>query len=222
MRRAVKRVALWRYNTDLAASRLIRRLRGDAPTLELEGGCTGCGACCDTPSIQLPTVIFFFKSVRWLVKTWHWHVNGFAYIGIDRRNRILIFSCTHLDPVTKQCDSYDSRPGLCRDYPVNLLEDVRPTFFPSCGYYALSPDAAEIRADLAELEIPEARREYVERTFYAWEPPPGVAAWHPDLDDPAMARELAKGLALVPPSMIDERTDPPDGDTPGPAPRSAA
>jgi Fe-S-cluster containining protein len=232
VRRTVKRVALWRYNTDLWASRRIRQLRGDAPDLELHGSCTGCGACCDTPSIQLPTVIFFFKSVRAAVKLWHRHVNGFEYIGLDRRNRIMIFSCSHLDPVTKQCDSYDSRPGLCRDYPVNLLDDVRPTFFPKCGYFALDPDAESIRADLAELDLTPRRREYVERTFYVWTPPPGQSAWHLDEAEEAAMRASTAAvtgegvLSLVPQSAGQAATPDsdrgPDQDSDPPTPRRPA
>jgi hypothetical protein len=163
------------------------------------------------------------------VKLWHKHVNGFAYVGIDRRNRMLIFSCTHLDPVTRQCDSYSSRPGLCRDYPVNLLEDVRPTFFPKCGYFALSPNAEAIRADLAELDLAPQRREYVERTFYVWEPPPGLPAWHLDEAEeaamrvatakPGPAADLSEGLVLMPQSGDGAHSN---QDTKPPTPRRPA
>ncbi len=170
VRRAVKRLALWRYQIDLAFTRWVLARRGE-PAFDLRGRCTGCGACCESPMVSVLPPCFHLKSVRWLILTWHRVVNGFVHVGDDRPTHTFIFRCTHYDPRTRRCDSYDSRPGMCRDYPRNLLHSPAPEFLPKCGFYALHRDAERIRASLRELQLPPDQQRAVEARFYVWEPP---------------------------------------------------
>ena len=62
------------------------------------------------------------------------------------------------DPATRGCDSYDSRPGMCRDYPRLLLHAVVLEFLPGCGYRAVARNAAGLRAALDRLPLDEERR----------------------------------------------------------------
>jgi uncharacterized protein len=52
----------------------------------------------------------------------------------DGPGRVFVFRCTHFDPVTRLCDSYATRPGMCRDYPRALLYQPSPELLPGCGY----------------------------------------------------------------------------------------
>jgi Fe-S-cluster containining protein len=191
VRRLVKRVAAWRYGVDLACTRAWARWRGEAPRYELHGRCTGCGACCETPMIHVNRWVYHTRTLRALILWWHRVVNGFEYLGGDRQQHAFIFRCTHLDPVTKQCDSYDSRPGLCRDYPRNLLDDPNPQFLPACGHCAMATNADEIRASLRDLNLPADRLAALERQFHVAPAPlphqPGPDQSHAQTRPPAAA-----------------------------------
>lgn len=152
--RAIKRVSYWRWRADTAFTRMILKRRGE-PMWKLNGTCNGCGACCTTPMIQIYPPLFYFKSIRWMIITWHRIVNGFEYIDQNRREKYFIFKCTHYDPETKLCDSYDSRPGMCRDYPTNLLYFSNPEFLDDCSYTAEYKYAEEMRDALDGLDLPE-------------------------------------------------------------------
>jgi len=153
LRRAIKRIALLRYTVDLAFTRLLLRARGE-PRYQLTGACNGCGRCCETPVIQVGTLVYRLRSLRWLTLTWHRVVNGFEHIDTDRRAKLFVFRCTHYDPATRQCDSYDSRPGLCRDYPRNLLYEPLPEFHDECGYSAMYKRAEGLRRSLERANLP--------------------------------------------------------------------
>jgi len=165
-RRSIKFVARLRYLTDLKITRLILRLKGQ-PRYRLRGQCNRCGACCETPMIRMVAPLFHLRSARWLMRLWHEKVNGFEPIGEDKQTHALIFRCTHWDPDTKRCDSYRSRPGLCRDYPRPLLYHPVPDFLDSCGYYAQHKNASKIRARLEELDLSEDKRKYLENKLHA-------------------------------------------------------
>jgi len=160
-----KRVVRACHAIDLASSRLLPSLRGE-PGFELRGTCNMCGQCCETPTIQVPRVIFYLKTVRWLILTWQRNVNGFEYLSQDRRSRTFSFRCTHWDPETKRCDSYNSRPGMCRDYPHPLLYAPNPEFLPGCGHYAMREDAHDIEASLDELGLSPEKLDEVKRRFH--------------------------------------------------------
>jgi Fe-S-cluster containining protein len=79
---------------------------------------------------------------------WQEHVNGFELADTVARDRLFVFRCNHFDPGTRSCDSYDSRPGMCRDYPRVLLFQHAPEMLPGCGYRALPPNAVGLRLAL--------------------------------------------------------------------------
>ena len=82
LRRITKRLALVRYRIDLAATRCLRGVTNPVP-YRLGGACRRCGACCETPMIQLPRVLFHFPRVRRAVAWWHRILNGFELIALD-------------------------------------------------------------------------------------------------------------------------------------------
>jgi len=153
IRRAAKAVALLRFRIDLALTRLVRRLRGE-PRFALVGECVACGRCCDTPMVQTHYLLFRTRFVRAAFLWWHRVVNGFEYLGEDRATSTYRFRCTHLDPQTRRCDSYRSRPGMCRDYPRAQLFTADPAFFDECGYRPVLRGAEGFRASLDRLDLP--------------------------------------------------------------------
>lgn len=159
LRWVLKRIALIRYTVDIQFTRWVLRARGE-PRYRLTGACNGCGRCCETPIIPVSAPVFRLRSLRWLTLAWHRWVNGFEFTGEDRRHKLFIFRCTHYDAETRRCDSYGSRPGMCRDYPRNLLYEALPEFLPECGYGAVNKKAASFRSALEKTNLtPEQRRE---------------------------------------------------------------
>ena len=168
LRRFLKALARARYGVDLGVTRLLLRARGE-PRYRLTGACTGCGRCCESPAIAVSRPVFLLRSLRWLTLGWHRLVNGFEYTGEDRRHRVFLFRCTHYDPVTKQCDSYDSRPGLCRDYPRNLAYEALPEFLPECGYSAVYKKGDALRLALLKANLPPEKYQELVRKLHLGE-----------------------------------------------------
>jgi uncharacterized protein len=159
--RAVKRVALWRYQVDVALHRAWRRARGERPWI-LGGGCRRSGACCEAPAISVGRFTWALPFRR-LFLAWQRRVNGFALVATDARARVFVFRCSHFDPETRSCDCYASRPGMCRDYPRLLLWQPNPEMLPRCGYRATPPNAAELRASIERLDVTPEQREKLRR-----------------------------------------------------------
>jgi hypothetical protein len=147
VRRLVKRMAWWRFRTDLALTRAIRRARGERP-FRLGGDCRRCARCCEAPAIQVGRAVFHLRTLRGPFLWWQRVVNGFELRSQDPRLRLFVFHCTHFDPVGRTCDSYDSRPGMCRDYPRLLLWQPAPEMLPGCGYRPVDPRAEALRRAL--------------------------------------------------------------------------
>jgi uncharacterized protein len=147
MRRAVKAVALAGFRANLAAWRGWRRLRGDRP-YRLGGSCNLCAQCCEAPAIKVSRLVWFLPTQRFLFLWWQRVVNGFELTGRDVGQRLFVFRCTHFDPVARRCDSYESRPGMCRDYPRILLDQALPDMLPGCGYRAIAPGAEALLREL--------------------------------------------------------------------------
>lgn len=188
-RRVLKRLALIRYAIDLKATRAILRLKGE-PRFVLGGACTGCGGCCETPMIPVWPLFFHLRSARWLILAWHRVINGFAFIGADRPTHTFVFRCTHYEPGTKRCDSYDSRPGMCRDYPANLLYDPNPEFLPTCGFCPVARNADLIRESFQDLDLPPEKKAELEHRFHVRPPAtPPV----PTVNRPASGDGTAEG-----------------------------
>ena len=156
--RAVKRVALWNFRVNLAAARALRRLRGERPWT-LQGSCRRSGACCEAPAIAVGRLVWSLPSARRLFFAWHRRVNGFALVSTDAGARAFVFRCTHYDAADRSCDSYDSRPGMCRDYPRFLLWQPNPEMLPPCGYRATPPNAARLRGSIDRLDLAPGQRE---------------------------------------------------------------
>ena len=156
--RAVKRIALWEYRIDLALHRAWHRSRGEQPWT-LEGACRRSGACCEAPAIAVGRLTWSLRSARWLFLAWQRRVNGFELTSADARARLFVFRCIHYDRETRSCDSYGSRPGVCRDYPRNLMWQPSPEMLPPCGYRATPPNAAGLRASIGRLDLTPAQRE---------------------------------------------------------------
>jgi len=163
LRRAIKRIARFCYETDLRLTRGAARMRG-GPAFELGGECRLCAKCCEAPSVQISRFAFRLRSLRALHAAWHRHLNGFELTGTEAPS-VLVFRCTHFDPTTRRCDSYESRPGMCRDYPRNLLEHPAPEFLEGCGYFALNRRRAALETMLAEANIPAEKRRKIDEVF---------------------------------------------------------
>jgi hypothetical protein len=156
--RAVKRVALWNFRLEVALLRAWRRARGERP-YPLAGSCQRSGGCCEAPTIAAGRAVWSMRGVQRLFLWWQRRVNGFELIRTDPEDQAFVFRCTHYDAATRSCDSYDSRPGMCRDYPHLLLWQPRPRLLPGCGYRVRPPNAAGLRESLDRLELsPEQRR----------------------------------------------------------------
>jgi Fe-S-cluster containining protein len=154
LRRAVKAVALLGFRANLAAWRGWRKLRGDRP-YRLGGSCHLCAQCCEAPAIKAGRLVWFLPSQRKLFLWWQRAVNGFELVSKDVRHRTFVFRCTHFDPATRRCDSYASRPGMCRDYPRILLDQAHPKMLPGCGYRPIAPRAEQLLSALRRLPLTE-------------------------------------------------------------------
>lgn len=168
-RRALKRAALWNFTLGLRLTRGIRRLRGERPW-RLEGDCRRCAACCEAPAIQVGPLVWFVPTLRRLFLSWQERVNGFRPTGEILSQRVFVFECTHFDRATRSCDSYESRPGMCRDYPRLLLWQAGPTFLPGCGYRALPPNAAGLRRELDRAGLTAEQKSRLEKSLRIDEP----------------------------------------------------
>ena len=160
--RAVKAVARWRFFLDLRVARAWARWRRGR-WFELAGECRRCARCCEAPGIRAHPVVFEMPAVRGLFLWWQRRVNGFELTSEDRTQSLFVFRCTHFDWQTRSCDSYDSRPGLCRDYPRALLDQPSPEFLPGCGYRARAPRAEHFLRVLDQQPLSEEQREKLKK-----------------------------------------------------------
>jgi hypothetical protein len=161
-RRALKRAALWNFELNVRVHRAWRRRRGERPFV-LGGDCRRCARCCEAPSVQGSRIVWHLPLLRRLFLWWQERVNGFVLTGTEAGARTFVFRCTHFDPVARSCDSYDSRPGMCRDYPRLQLWESNPDFLPGCGYRAVTPNAEHLTALLAEQPLSAEQREKLRR-----------------------------------------------------------
>lgn len=169
VRRVLKAVARAVGRLELALRRWGLARRGE-PRYRLAGTCNGCGKCCEAPSMQVDRVTWYLRSARAVFVWWQREVNGFLLQDADPRFRLLIFKCTHYDPVTRRCDSYDSRPLMCRDYPVNLTYDAVPTLFDECSHVVVDRKADALRKALADAGLSGEELEAAEKRLYLKDP----------------------------------------------------
>jgi Fe-S-cluster containining protein len=78
----------------------------------------------------------------------------------------LHFLCTHWDATSKRCDSYESRPGICRDYPRNLLYSSIPDFFAECGYRPIDKNAEKFNLALEKVLIDEEKKKKIKEKLF--------------------------------------------------------
>jgi hypothetical protein len=165
LRRGLKRLALAAFVVDVGATRVWRRMRGQRAYL-LGGDCRRCARCCEAPAIQVGPLTWHVPLLRRLFLLWQRQVNGFEPTGKDRAARSFVFRCTHFDVETRSCDSYDSRPGMCRDYPRALLWQPAPEMLPGCGYRPVAWNAASLRRALDARPLSDAQRERLKRDLF--------------------------------------------------------
>jgi len=165
IRRALKAVALGVFIVNIKTTRAIRRRRGEKP-FRLGGACRACAKCCEEPGIQVDKITWYVPLFRRLFLLWHQRVNGFELVGEDPKHKVFLFRCTHFDWETRQCDSYSSRPGMCRDYPRNQLWQGRPDFLPGCGYRAIHPNAKAFTEALEKEGLSGEKLEEVKKKLF--------------------------------------------------------
>src|SRR5687768_4720984 len=165
VRAALKWAARLRFQTDLAAVRAWRRQRGE-PWFLLGGECRRCARCCEAPSIRANAFVWHLRSARAAFLWWQRVVNGFELREAQRVERTFVFRCTHFDEQTRRCDSYETRPGMCRDYPRALLSQPVPEFLPGCGYRAVSPRAGRFLKVLETQPLTEEQRARLRRDLH--------------------------------------------------------
>lgn len=161
VRRAIKRVARWHFQINLAIAR-----RWAPAYFVLGGDCRRCAKCCEAPGIQVGRLLWHARVLRSAFLWWQHRVNGFVLVEAQRAIRSFIFRCTHFDPTTRACDSYDSRPGICRDYPRFLLHQPAPEMMPGCGYRPIAKNAAALDAELRARNLPEAQLVKLRKGLY--------------------------------------------------------
>lgn len=164
-RRTIKKVAALCYALNLRGTRAAWRLQREHP-YELGGACQGCGACCVNPSIQVGRFLWYFPTARHLFLLWQRLVNGFELVERHIPGRVFVFRCTHFDTQTRRCDSYDSRPGMCRDYPRVLLWQPSPSFLAECSHYPIAPGADRFLEALKREGLDEEKLQKVKEKLF--------------------------------------------------------
>lgn len=165
VRRALKAVARWAGGAELWLRRRWLKRRGE-PRYRLTGTCNGCGKCCEAPAMQVDRFTWHVRVARALFLWWQWEVNGFELVSADPRFRLFTFKCTHYDAATKRCDSYDSRPLMCRDYPVNLTYDALPQLFDECSHGVVDKNAEVLRQALVNAGLKGHKLAEAEKKLY--------------------------------------------------------
>lgn len=149
---------LWLYRQN--------QKRKGRPKYILTGKCEGCGKCCENPAIKVGFFVAHFKSFRAIYVWWQKKINGFVYQRENAETQVLYFICTHWDPQTRLCDSYDSRPGMCRDYPRNLLYSSIPDFFKECGYKPIDKNAEKFKLALDKIPIDDEKKKKIKDKLF--------------------------------------------------------
>jgi Fe-S-cluster containining protein len=143
----VKTVARWAWAAELWLRRsLFSRWR--RRFWRLSGECNGCGACCVEPSIRVGLLVWHVPMLRGIFLAWQRRVNGFEFLRAEVDSRDLVFRCSHYDPASRRCDSYATRPSMCRDYPTVLLDQPWPELFEQCSHRILARRPAGLAAQI--------------------------------------------------------------------------
>ena len=108
----------------------------------------------------MDALTFRLAVLRAPVLWWQRVVNGFTFVRAEAPS-VFVFDCTHFDRGTRRCDSYDSRPAMCRDYPRLLLDSAWPEFLPGCGHRAIDRLGADTLVALGRAGVDDRTREAI-------------------------------------------------------------
>jgi Fe-S-cluster containining protein len=153
------------YRVDVALTRWLNNRRGST-LYELRGACVSCGACCVTPMLAVSRVVYHSTLIRHSYLWWQETVNGFVFLRAEHEGHVFVFRCKHFDRATRLCDCYRTRPGICRDYPNNLLDSPNPEFLEGCGYYPHYCNADAFKEALDEHDLAPEKRAEIERKLH--------------------------------------------------------
>lgn len=143
-----------------------RLKRKGLPKYTLIGNCESCGKCCENPAIKIGFLLNNIKFFKYLYNLWQKKINGFIFQKHNQETKVFYFICNHWDSNSKKCDSYDSRPGMCRDYPRNLLYSSIPDFFKECGYKPLDKNAKKFNLALDKISIDEEKKKKIKEKLF--------------------------------------------------------
>jgi Fe-S-cluster containining protein len=167
VRTSLKRLARAHFYVNVGVSRWLLKVKERTP-YALGGTCGGCAACCEAPAIRASAPVWYLPSLRRVFLWWQEKVNGFALVRTSPQLRLFVFRCAHFDPVTRRCDSYDTRPGMCRDYPRALLHQPGPEFFPGCGYYPVAVGRERWLKTLQGRGLSEEQMSKLKKGLHLW------------------------------------------------------
>jgi Fe-S-cluster containining protein len=165
VRRFVKGVVRLVWTIEIGWRRRLAKLRGEA-RYRLGGACGNCAKCCEEPTIHAGALVYYVRVLRDAFLWWQRVVNGFEFVRADREERSFAFRCTHFDTETRRCDSYGSRPFMCRDYPRLLLDQPWPELFDECGYRAVDTKGGGMREAIDALDVPQEQKEKLRRRLH--------------------------------------------------------
>jgi Fe-S-cluster containining protein len=164
-RRILKRLALAGFEIDLFYERKWGKHR-EKPMFDLGGSCRRCARCCEAPAISAFWPVRRFKTLRSLFLGWQKHVNGFHLLREDMALEAFVFRCEHFDRKTRLCDSYETRPGMCRDYPRRLMYRPDPEMLEGCGYRPIAFGASRMMSALKKHNLTEEQMEKLRKGLF--------------------------------------------------------
>jgi Fe-S-cluster containining protein len=153
----LKAAARWVFLTSIA----MRRRRGFSRYV-LGGDCNQCAVCCEQPKLMVDWFTWNVKPFRRLFLAWQRVVNGFELFAAEPPN-VFAFRCRYFDTAKRTCTSYATRPGMCRDYPLILLEQSNPTFYSECGYRAVAANASRLQRIVDRATLTDEKRAEMKR-----------------------------------------------------------
>lgn len=162
---ALRTLFAYCYRIDTSVTRWLQDRRGSV-LYEVRGDCRRCGGCCDTPMLAVSRLIYHSNRIRRAFLWWQEKVNGFVFLREEHEGHVFVFRCSHFDPATRLCACYRTRPGVCRDYPKNLLDSPSPEFLDTCGYYPHYRNADAFKEALDDSGLDPAKRAEIERKLH--------------------------------------------------------
>lgn len=164
-RQVVKRLMRAWFEVELSVARRLRSIR-TPPRFEMAGECRRCAKCCEAPSIRVGMLVWHVGILRRAFLIWQSVINGFDLQRTQRQGRLFVFRCSHFDWDSRSCDSYESRPGICRDYPRALFDQAWPELFDECGYRPHDTQGAALKRALDGAQIPIETRALLKKKLH--------------------------------------------------------